>query len=62
MISIVKMVGVACGKTYLAMIFQNIKSDISCFVQWTPPKLQNWWKIAKSKIENEIECNQVDQL
>jgi hypothetical protein len=52
-------VGAACGKAYLAMMFQNIKSEISCLVHQAHPKLQSWWKIANSEIHNEIECNLV---
>jgi len=59
LICIVQVVGGACGKAYLAMIFQNIKSEISCLVHQAHPKLQNRWKIANSEILIEIECNLV---
>jgi hypothetical protein len=52
-------VGAACGKAYLAMIFQNIKLEIGCLVHQPHPKLQSWWKIANSEIPNEIEYNLV---
>jgi hypothetical protein len=52
-------VGAACGKAYLVMIFQNIKSEIRCLVHQAHPKLQSWWKIANSEIRNEIEYNLV---
>jgi hypothetical protein len=59
LICIVQVIGGACGKAYLAMIFQNIKSEISCLVHQAHPKLQSRWKIANSEILNEIECNLV---
>jgi hypothetical protein len=54
-----RVVGAPCGKAYLAMIFQNIKSEMSCLVHQAHPKLQSQWKIANCEIHNEIECNLV---
>ncbi len=59
LMSIVQVVGALCGKAHLAMIFQNIKLEISCLVYQAHPKLQSWWKIANSEIHNEIECQLV---